>query len=446
MIFALGVKSITEPNIHEKETRNIQLMLRDGSVVVPTRDIAPVRGMLILRITLDYHILEPMIKKIYLNEDVQELMVSIGNIANCLPKTEKSQRVKRGAFDLGGEILKGIFGTATDKDLRKFQSDIKEHLNTHTVELVDLYNIANETQATLALVAETLDSLRNETEHMYSSIDTMKIVLKIKALCDTLHGIITDLEMGHVHLKVFNHEKVLKLVEYYSHRWNLQTLVDRYDPKFETTLTSSVISQGNLKIGLIMIPFFPEEEFIGYKILPLPMFTNRSSEQKVELVVKHDLIIFSLAKDKVYIGKTKFLNTCHKSYDEKVICPNFPLLSMAGNAQAICEVNLISNGNSSNCQFTHTDINYIKLVQINNAVVVSTIPNEKVQLYCKDKAARPRNLGLTRSAVFEKNPSFQIPSSGIAVFPPTCKIISKNIEYNPLLKKTMALEFSILQR
>ena len=79
-------------------------MLRDGSVVVPTRDIAPVRGMLILRITLDYTILEPMITKAFLSKDVQELVVSIGaDLANCLPKTGKSRRVKRGAFDLGGE-------------------------------------------------------------------------------------------------------------------------------------------------------------------------------------------------------------------------------------------------------------------------------------------------------------------------------------------------------
>ena len=132
-------------------------------------------------------------------------------------------------------------------------------MDTHTVELVDLYHITNETQATLALVAKTLDALHNKAEHMYTAIDSFKLAFRIKAICDTLQDITTDLEMGHVHLGVFDRKKVLNLIGYYAHRWNLQTLVDRFDEKFEDTLTSKVISQGNLKIGLIMVPFFPEE-------------------------------------------------------------------------------------------------------------------------------------------------------------------------------------------
>ena len=416
--------------------------LRDGALIVPTRDIMPVRGMLVLRITLDYRILEPAIEKVFLNEHVKDMVKSMGaDLANCLPKTQKIYRKKRGAFNLGGEVLKGIFGTATEKDLRAFQSDVQEHLNTHTIEIVDLYHINNETQDTLALVSEALNKLNNETKYMNNEIDTIKMVVKIKTLCDTLHDITTDLEMGHVHLNVFNQQKVLKLVEYYSHRWNLQTLVDRYSEKFQTTLTSSVISQTNVKIGLIMIPFFPEEQFVGYKVLPLPMFTNTTNKHKIELTINHNLIIFSQAKDKVFLTNTDFLTTCHKSYDNKIICPNFPLLSMSGQAQRICEVNLIANNNSTSCKFTETDRNYLKIIEISNAIIVSANPNESVQLYCKDKEARPQHQGLIRATVYRKNPTFQIPSSGIAVFPPTCRIVSKNIEYNPLLRKTMAMEF-----
>ena len=178
-----------------------------------------------------------------------------------------------------------------------------------------------------------------------------------------------------------------------------------------------------------------------YKILPLPMLTNNTLEKKIELIVEHDLVIFSRAKDKVFIGNTEFLNTCHKSYDENIICPNFPLFSMVGNARKTCKVNLIGNSNSSHCRFTHMDRHYIKLLTINNAVVVSTVPHEKVKLYCKDKEARPRHLGNKNTSVYNKNPSFQIPLSGIAVFPTTCKIVSNNLEYNPLLKKTMAMDF-----
>ena len=87
------------------------------------------------------------------------------------------------------------------------------------------------------------------------------------------------------------------------------------------------------------------------------------------------------------------------------------------------------------------DRHYIKLLTINNAVVVSTVPHEKVKLYCKDKEAKPRHLGNKNTSVYNKNPSFQIPLSGIAVFPTTCKIVSNNLEYNPLLKKTMAMDF-----
>ena len=416
--------------------------LRDGALIAPTRNIMPVRGMLVLRVTLDYSILEPAIEKVFVNTNVQHMLRTMGaDLASCLPKTQKMHRRKRGAFDLGGEILKSIFGTATDKDMRSFQSEVQEHLNMHTIEIVNLHKINNETQDTLTLVAEELDRLNNDTKHIKNDLEALRLVVRIKTLCDNLHDITTDLEMGHVHLKNFNPQKIFKLIEYYSHRWNLQTLIDMYDQKFESTLASSVISQGNLKVGLIMIPFFPQEQFIGYKLIPFPMFTNNTNTQKVELVIKHKLIIFSHVKDKVFLAEEEFLSSCHKSYDDKLICPNFPLLSMSGKAQNICEVNVIANHNSANCKFTEVDKNYIKIIQISNSVIVSAIPEENVQLYCKDKEARPQHKGLIKTAVYEKNMIFQIPQSGIAIFPPTCKLVSKNIEYNPLLRKTMSMEF-----
>ena len=162
----------------------------------------------------------------------------------------KEQRKKRGLLNLGGTILKKIFGTATEADVEDIRKAVQEsqrqnqkliHMDQQLVTVINhAINEQNEERKRINVVQDAIDKLQNTTLRVFAELNTINKIILLRQHVDYLAAaafeyykhdvasarIITDLESGRMTEKIFPRDLLTTII----HRVDSSGLAPLSDP------------------------------------------------------------------------------------------------------------------------------------------------------------------------------------------------------------------------
>ncbi|XP_050710010.1 uncharacterized protein LOC126994781 isoform X2 [Eriocheir sinensis] len=273
-------------------------------------------------------------------------------------------RSKRGLIDIGGRLLKGLIGTATEADVAEVhdqldkwgtilnnqaivlssqnkaietvvrtQKVIIDRLNNFTSLITQLQQVQHQ-----YLLAHHLALMAANLRAVYLAITNFKLALQdtFTLLRDVLDGVVTPslltpTELMHV-IDWARTEKGLTPV--FS-----ETQVQYYYPYMEATVTTYGI--------LVHIPFRSPDMFTIYHIHPFPTVVNSSIYQ---LSTSHTTLLVS--SDFMHIAFPADFHDCHITRFQMYLCPAYQYVFLP-TSNYPCEMGLVRNSPiESLCVFT----------------------------------------------------------------------------------------------
>ena len=435
-IFVLGI-IIFHADIVDVMNYNKPLVF-SGSVVTPTKNVKPMKGMLILKtdlLDIDLHVILKEFETSFpnLRRDLLKENIDLSSCSHMLPL---NTRKKRAAFDFGGDILKHIFGVATTKDMNKYQSHVETNLEIHTLEIENLLKFSNETHNTLSYLKNGFRTFVAQLGEYTERQTKINALFRVQNLCNELFRFRLNIELNHINLKQFNSKIIFKEISSFAHKWDLKTLFPTSDIKFIKTINSKIINEGHKKYALLIIPFFASTYFHGYEIRGFAMYTNQSAKFKIINKIKHTLVLISDEQSKIALLNKEFLNACPISVDNILVCPNFPTQKRSKALDTVCEISLIIKNDSSTCEFEK--FRYpMQFFHYKNFLVISGEPHSSISLYCDFE---PSNM---LRNIIHKNPVVTLPRTGIIVLPAVCAMESEQFSYTPTKRRQLKKSFFI---
>lgn len=238
----------------------------------------------------------------YLTEHLQDKTTKLDHLLENpwiqAHEINSSTRNKRGFFNLGGEILKTIFGTATSKDL---------HIISKKVDLIVNSGLNSEAAITKLSAqihdnTKTLSQLRTNQETLYalynvsiSSIDfqteisTLNLYLTLvntiiedtNKLIDIIQHTLTSSKQYHTPLNIYSYKFITTILNSIKHKTNLQpTFFPTPNTLYEFLSHTWTIPHLNLPYQVsTLIPFVTSSFFDTFKIFPFPTYHNLSSSR-----------------------------------------------------------------------------------------------------------------------------------------------------------------------
>ena len=421
---------------------NTDIMLRDGAVVQRLKEVKIVRGILILRVELFDDILRRVlnISLEYENREDSIWFREISDISSCSRLTDNwesffinktAKRTKRGAFNLGGDILSSLFGTSTTKQLDTLRKSVGDKIETHSIKLDELYKINKMQNSNMKRMTQALQELSEQYTQDEKILFSYKISRDIIRLCEAYNRLRINLQLGHVNPHMLNLLHIKNLVATYGYKWNLETIVGVEDVDFEKMLKTKVLKIKKGQVALISIPFVEKETFRFYKVSPLPMFSSSFFGKKFEITVNSEYILTNFEEDKISLVTEDFVETCNRALDKVLMCSNVPWVKVNDKTKDICEVELLVEKTSKNCNFEGLSNSTISTMSMNGYILLSGIPQDTLLIRCGTEITQ-----------------YTLPFSGIGLFPENCYIRSKYVVYRPTMHKeleTMKVEPRILK-
>jgi hypothetical protein len=305
-------------------------------------------------------------------------------------RPQPPRRHRRGLFDLGGRILKGIFGTATTADLEtlehKFQLftdhavhtqqslvDIKDQLFENTMAL-------NRTIQAVNSMATTLSSMQyNHTLESSIIMINTKLNIIYQFIREILHThdiVQSSLDLAYTHKSsslLLSSKLILPIVENATKTLLLYPVIEVYYPKLYREFLKHTWSMvGLVPYSLdVIIPLTDNNPFVTNKIhpFPTPIFDNSR-------VVYNTLTPYVFTSN--HTGKiTKLLQYSDNDFSmctqgsSFIVCPILQPILEINSTETNCVTTIIQGKSNSNCIFNKYIKNKPYLVCIQNVCVLS---------------------------------------------------------------------------
>ena len=209
--------------------------------------------------------------------------------------TIKLRRKKRGLFNLGGTILKKIFGTATEADVQNMKKVVEEtqqqnlkmlHLDQHLVTVINhAIEEQNEERKRINDLHHAIDQLQNTTLEIFAGLQAEHKIMLLRQHVDYLADaaleyyksdvasaqIITDLESGRMTEKIFPRQLLREIID----RVGNVGLKPLSDPWYYQNVPIELIYMENgYYTYRIQLPFVNKEDYLLYDIATWPVPTN----------------------------------------------------------------------------------------------------------------------------------------------------------------------------
>ena len=388
--------------------------INSGAIIFPGDEVHIIRGVLILNFKIDPNKIREVIETVETKgKDVYKALIYF---TKTVCHRYINSRSKRGLINVGGKLLKVLFGTATTDQIDM----VEKQLTIQSKEINDLHHFTVAVSKTFETYQSTLNLTLNELESLEDRVRDLTMAEEALSLCQAYDRMITDAKHQELDLAVFNLSRIEYESKLFSERFGYKMIVPITQLKqFQKTIRTTVI--GN---HILLTIFFedPEEISRHVKISPFPMLSNSSMDHKFQLEIDHPNIIIS--RKSMGIVDSSYLNSCLNVAIRKLICKPY-LKFPRGKTNEICEYNLITRSDVSTCKFQKIPINSIQLIETSNETIVSGVPGDIISLSCLNKRIT----------------YFPLPSSGIGVFAPTCSLNSKLFAYDVMEKKQVDLEY-----
>ena len=425
------------------------LFLRNGSIVIEDTKITKfIRGLLILDINLLNNDIEEAIKDLENHKDKwpNELWESDTLNKSSSVKLQNSfqnkfenqiaylkeihckqfiakKRTKRGLLNIGGTILKEIFGVATTEDTDSINTEIKEHIKITTQTITEVYKTSDHLKETMLQMATLMNNLTRLSNINNAIINIEFLYDTIVETCSNYNNLIVDAKLGKVQLSSFNRKTIEDEITRARLNWALEPVVHLQDAKFEDSLITKVIDNSQQTNIIIAIPFSDKKLYKQIEIQPLPMFNNEDKDRKYQIDIENKNCILSLDNSKIGFVSDAFIEHCHQAADIQM-CPNILELKTKSIGKSICELNIIRWNTTNNCHYSAVSAPKIVSILTDDFVIISGIPDEYINVEC--------------NKTFEV---FQIPKSGLVKVGKNCHIESETLEFIPTKIKKSKLSY-----
>ena len=342
----------------------------------------------------------PLNSKLPLNSDMS-LNYMDSNLSKY-PSPNQNTIAKRGLFDLGGSILQGIFGLATDKDLQV----INNNLHKISTAITNQNKFINSNFEIIKSIAYSLDKVTQAVNTFLTKINNQTITLHhlTKASLthveiDIIHFELNNIQTyisnfiqaiiqagnGKVTHHLFPTHNLKQIINYAVNQYSLKPLYTTdhlllYYPFLEITLLPDSI--------MIHIPFIKQQHYTLYTLLPFPSPRNNSL---VTTILPNQSILLSKDHSTISPISHQILeNKClHSPTHQFSICSAY-LFLFQQSSMFPCEMSLIKNNSiTKHCNFTpaknlpyhHKRINHYNYFYFPTKISVLILcPNNKPNL------------------------------------------------------------------
>ena len=297
---------------------------------------------------------------------VKTLKGKTQELANVFPansvdagRKASSDRPKRGLFDLGGMLLKTVFGTAMSSDV----AALGERLNTVSTAvesqgrvLWQEHLVLRNLKDKLNVVIDQVNELSMNVNALSFQLATLENMVLLGLYIDNLEDSISVLHkhssalmnslvnagLNKVNSQLLPLEHLRAAIHFARANFSLTPFfteeeIEFYYPLIESTLTDSQV--------LIHIPLKSDISYSAYSVTSFPMLVNDSLLSLVShanmFLVAEDYMLVSLT-DRSTIAK------CRSSYSHLFVCPAY-LFALLPAQSAPCELAIVRN----NTEFIH---------------------------------------------------------------------------------------------
>lgn len=246
---------------------------------------------------------------------------------------DKSNRTRRGLINVGGELLKTLFGTATDKELKEIKRKVNVFDSGYNGILTDIrtdHRLIEINTANLKLFAKEVTRIDNAWTAIMFLMQTDSLLVAVDRFADNLiniHKLIIDVSITHSPTDLSS--KLLPFIPYDTfveydktilHDYNYYSAIPLSEDTFDEYLSqATVFTHSNDYTIRLVIPYVSKDSYQLWKLHPFPTKMENENHRKILLLsdpyvlVSSDLqIITPLAPDSLrYCSQPKFdLHVC----------------------------------------------------------------------------------------------------------------------------------------
>lgn len=445
-----------------QQTLTEDIQLNNGAAIVSGPEISPIAGILHLSSKIESvnmrAIFEDLQKMIVYYNEVKGAHTNIGEITKhrILLLEQKINRVKnfsckrwisqaetelqmkninrrkRGLFNFGGSVTKGIFDEATEGDITDLSTKI-ELENTITIDFMknSLQIVKNITEkATAAIKQNTnyVNQVNKLEENLEDYLEISYFLEELEKECNELSNIINENGISQLKLTSIDFPKILNEIEKTKDAWGLLPIFNINDPQTFLDVNDLTIRKINFQEYEIVlsIPFIKRESFTSKLIYAVPMFHENATEYKLAPIINYPLVIQSHDTRYFSLQNLDYLNSCYQLSNSKRICRQFVTYDNSNTKSLPCEIQLTQRYNITNCQF-HKMKAITSVLELTSTTLVSGTPDDILYIHCPTL----KNI----------NNRFTIPSTGVVAVSKKCSFSSKSLSFNHVLTHSSDLAF-----
>ena len=367
----------------------------------------------------------------HLTKRLEEKIAMVMNEVNQLRKTRwmnESRRVKRGLINAGGELLKGLFGTATDNEVQVVKKEVSAFISDAKVMKKGYQGILTDINTNHELIVKINRNLRklisnaksSQVNYILSEVsvflsevtDFIEKLVKINEVIEELsfhkyRGTFNKKNFPFIDyetLKQYDEEVTTKYGMYSS----IPLSVDTHDQYLAQAILVDYFYRRPNVVRLI-IPYVESKHFDLWKIHSFPTMRDDQLGRSI-LRLKAPYAIISDDRQIVLTFGERTFKYCKSPKDNYFAC--FPVILMKPTNRSICAASILRQEEVVRCNLEKFHGRYPVIQWIADERFLSLEKKEKVIVMCEDKKPQEKWLGLVTKLAMQcevKSENLHIP-------------------------------------
>lgn len=304
-----------------------------------------------------------------------------------------TQRIKRGAVNIVGNIANSLFGildseyaqqmVTTIETVKKNENHLQHLLKNQTSILDSTINILKQDQTAIKGKFNRLDTQYTEIRSRVHDLEDagyqskifqifISLAMELTITAADLHrmkssilDVITDTHHGKISPNLLSptqlHDELIKIRNHLPPSLQLPVEHDNHLQLYKLMTVEGAVTKTHV-IFKIMIPLCDQEPFNLYRLFPVPSAVNYSL---VAIKPCNEILAVSAHKDQYFPISFAMLHSCTLTQADTYLCSNIQSKYNKGSQVCLCEIQLLNNDTTLNCNAERLDTN-VSWTQLTN--------------------------------------------------------------------------------
>ena len=340
----------------------------------------------------------------------------------------RNRRGKRGLIDAGGELLKGIFGTATDKEVQVIKKEIQFFTGREAMMERGYRGVLTDINENHNIITKIEDSLRVIMGRQMK-IQTLFILNEVTVLLEEVNTLISELMRAYHLIEEVSHRKYGKALNKNNFPFLKYSIAKEYDQEitekyglyspipltvetFNEYLSEAVLlgRLRNTNTIRISLPYVAPNLYNIWKFHPFPM-KNANKMHREVMTINEPYAIISKDRQLVLTFDDEVFEYCSKPAAKYFAC--FPILIMKPTNRTTCAESILKQERVARCNLSPFTSDEPLLQWVGDERYLSASKPQKVVMICEDGEPQEKWLSeVTKIATpcEVKNQEIDIPS------------------------------------